>query len=245
MRECIFCSSKASINREHLWPAWVIKSVIQNRSSAIERVIGRKAPITRVGDLKARCICKQCNEGWMSALENSAKPILEPMFHDSPSAIDSVQQRAIAVWTIKTAMVFECVKRDSAFYSTQDRCHLLNSSAPPPDTLIWIGRYVNSQSLFVENHYLSNPKPTSVLGEGCATTFAVGRLVIQSFTVRRSTNGEGKRIVVDIKNGQWDHLLIQVWPVLERVICWPPSLDFGPSVESLEKLAKRFGGRKK
>jgi hypothetical protein len=243
VRECIFCAGK-KLNREDLWPVWVVKSVARDRSSEIERTCGRNPPVTYGGTyLKARCVCERCNGGWMSRLEGSAKPILEPMIHDLPCAIDYVQQSVIAAWTIKTAMVFECTKAESAFYSPEDRRHLLTWLTPPPDAFVWIGRYVNSHALFIENHYLSNTKPTNVLTEGCVTTFAIGRLCLQSFTARRSLQSEGKRITVHTKREQWDRLLIQVWPALEQVIRWPPPLNFGPPIESLEKLAGRIGGR--
>ena len=242
MRECIFCGGK-KLNREDLWPVWVVDSVAKDRSSEIERTFGRNPPDTYRGRyIKSRCVCEKCNCGWMSRLEGTAKPILEPMIHDSPSAIDYVKQSMIAAWTIKTAMVFECTKAESAFYSSEDRRHLLTWQTPPPDTFVWIGRYVNSHSFFIENHYLSNAKPHSVLSEGCATTFAIGRLCLQSFTARRGPESEGKRITIDTKPGHWDRLLIQVWPALEQVIRWPPPLCFGPSLDSLCELAGRFGG---
>ena len=242
MRECIFCAGK-KLNREDLWPVWVVESVAQDRSAEIERIFGRNSPVTYGGKyVKARCVCEQCNGGWMSRLEESAKPILNPMIHDSSCAIDYVQQSVIAAWTIKTAMVFECTKSESAFYSPADRHHLFTWRTPPPDSFVWIGRYVNSHSLFIENHYLSNAKPTNVLSEGCVTTFAIGRLVLQSFTARRRPDGEGKRITLHPKRGQRNRLLIQVWPALEQVIRWPPPLYFGPSIESLKDLSARLGG---
>jgi hypothetical protein len=219
--------------------------VAQGRSSEIEQTFGRNPPVTYGGKyLKARCVCEKCNGGWMSRLESSAKPILEPMIHDSSSVIDYVQQSVIAAWAIKTAMVFECTKASSAFYSQGDRSHLLTWSTPPPDTLVWIGRYVNSHALFVENDYLSNTKPANVLSEGCVTTFAIGRLCLQSFTARRGLKGDGKRITIHPKPGQWDRLLVQVWPAAEQIARWPPPLYFGPSVESLKELAARIGPRR-
>lgn len=179
----------------------------------------------------------------MSDLETGTAPILKPLISDSLCTLDYVQQLALSVWTTKTAMVYECVKEKGtpAFYSAENRQHLLTWSMPPSDTLIWIGRYKDSYSLFSENHYLSNPGSANVLSEGCVTTFAMGRLVTQIFTARRGSHGEGKSIDVARKKGEWDRLLIQIWPVRERFIRWPPPLSFGPSEEHLKQLAKRIG----
>ena len=241
MRQCIFCAGK-KLNLEDLWPVWVIKSVVGKRSSEIERTLGRDVPVSYPGKyLKSHCVCESCNGGWMSRLENSSKPVLEPMIHDSACAVGYREQLTVATWVLKTAMVFECTKADSAFYSTADRRHLYTWRTPPPDTFVWIGRYVNSHALFVENHYLSNAKPTGALSEGCVTTFAIGRLIMQSFTARRRPNAEGKRITVHPKRGEWDRLLTQVWPTADQVVRWPPPLHFGPSLGSLTGLAARLG----
>jgi hypothetical protein len=177
----------------------------------------------------------------MSNLETGTQPILEPLIFDSALPLDYIQQLALSAWTTKTAMVYECVGGKAPFYSTADREHLLTWSTPPPNSLIWIGRFEDSYSLFVENHYLSNLGNANILSEGCVTTFAMGRLVIQIFTARRGPHGEGQSINVARKEGEWERLLIQIWPVQEQVVRWPPPLSFGPSEENLKELAKRIG----
>ena len=242
---CIFCHGRAN-SKEHLWPKWLVDSVVLDRSSTIEMMFATR-PDVIIDDGKyvtCRCVCKKCNEGWMSKLETGTKPILEPLIYDSSSPLDYVKQLALSIWTTKTAMVYECVKGQAAFYTPADRQHLLAWRTPPPDTLIWIGRYENSFTLFVENHYLSNPRNANVLSEGCVTTFAMGRLVIQVFTARRSPHGKGRSINVAKKEGEWDRLLIQIWPALEEVVRWPPPLSFGPSEEKLQELAKRIGSQR-
>lgn len=97
MRECIFCSGKEKINREDLWPKWLIKSAVGDRSSTIERTIGSDAPMTHRGKfVTARCVCEPCNGGWMSLLETHSKPILEPMIHDSTCVLDSAKQSTVS-----------------------------------------------------------------------------------------------------------------------------------------------------
>lgn len=71
--------------------------------------------------VKARCVCEQCNGGWMSLLETRSKPILEPMIHDSPCVLDYSKQSTVSLWTIRTSMVFEYLRRKEAFYSRADR----------------------------------------------------------------------------------------------------------------------------
>ena len=55
--------------------------------------------------------CDTCNGGWMSALENRTKPILGAMIAGNVTTVDVVQQRIIAQWAHKTAMVFDLLTR--------------------------------------------------------------------------------------------------------------------------------------
>jgi hypothetical protein len=238
VRECIFCLSKENLNKEDLWPKWVIKSVVGGRSPKIERTIGGDTVIYAGRWVKARCVCEPCNGGWMRGLENESKPILEPMFHDSPCVLDYSKQSTVSQWTIKTAMTFECIKPKAAFYSRADRQHPFIWKVPPPDTLIWIGRYDDSYSPAIEKHTLSNPK-RYFLGDGNCTTFAIGHLAIQSITARRSTIGEAISRNVETEEGPFDRKLIKVWPLVTDFVLWPPPESIRG--EDTEKLAKRFG----
>src|SRR2546426_2282103 len=89
-RACMFCSSTQGLNREDLWPVWVVDLVIQERTSRIEQMLNPGgAPVVYGGKwVKGRCVCENCNGGWMSTLESATKPILQPMITDSDSVLD-------------------------------------------------------------------------------------------------------------------------------------------------------------
>jgi hypothetical protein len=137
-RACIFCGSRENLNRDDLWPKWLVETVTQDRPSEIERIFGSDSTAHVYGGKwgKGRGVCEQCNGGWMSNLESKIKPILEPLIFDSSSVLDYVQQSAIAIWTLKTAMAFECIKgaastpatANEVFYSAADRQHLMPTS---------------------------------------------------------------------------------------------------------------------
>ena len=97
-RKCIFCHS-GNLSKEHLWPDWaspLLPPSLDNRNSQQLRITENthlvKPPEFKVrqGSLwttKLRVVCASCNNGWMSALENKAKPILIPMI-DTKSSHD-------------------------------------------------------------------------------------------------------------------------------------------------------------
>lgn len=252
-RACIFCGSRTDLNREDLWPKWLVKAVVQNRPSKIEQILGQDTPHLYAGKwVKGRGVCERCNGGWMSDLETKIKPILEPLIFDSSSVLDYVQQSAVAIWTMKTAMVFECVKgaastvatANEVFYYAADRQHLMQWSTPPPDTFVWLGRYEPEFSLWTQNDHLSNAQPRGLLDEGSATTFAIGRCLIQALTVRRPPESANEVQTRPIRHDKslWSDALIQIWPASDNFAQWPP-LRTVSSLDNLDQLARRFGKR--
>lgn len=66
-------------------------------------------------NLRTRAVCKSCNEGWMSTLENQAKPVLRGL-EDSAAArshleIPRADALTVARWAQKTALTHELTTR--------------------------------------------------------------------------------------------------------------------------------------
>lgn len=180
----------------------------------------------------------------MSRLENSAKPFLEPLIHDSAGTLDFSQQGLLSFRSTKTAMVFECVDRTKNwFYSDSERQHVPRWGTPPAGTLIWIGRYANGLSLSAQGNNLSSPRDKSPLSAARVTTLLVGQFAIQVLTVRSKAGGDAVGFIPETTQSPWDRLLTQVWPVVDPVIRWPPVLSFNDSENRFEKLVQRFDFR--
>ena len=78
--QCIFCNGHPLI-KEDAWPQWLVTLVGRDRISctvwqgdSIQRRFPTKGIVQRVV-----CVCAACNNGWMSQLESTAKPILAPL----------------------------------------------------------------------------------------------------------------------------------------------------------------------
>ena len=88
-----------------------------------------------------RAVCQDCNNGWMSALENSVKGFLGPMILDGQhTRLSRHNQRQLASWTLKTILIAQCLHAENKrvipdsvykeFYAAQD---------PGDNHLIWLG----------------------------------------------------------------------------------------------------------
>ena len=244
VRTCIFCDRKAN-TLEDVWPKWLLASIGHDSTSPTQywNTI-KRPPKTWPGPrFLVKQVCKDCNEGWMSTLENGARRTMGSLVNDISVTLDSDRQQILALWGCKTAMVFEGAKQNkNQFYSEADRHFLRERQVPPTDTLVWIGRYSQSNLLHAEGRKLVARQPiaSAPAEDGCATTFVMKKLVIQVLSIKRKPESHAANIRLEVQGGSWGRKLIQIWPVAERRVSWPPTQSFGEHDNSLKELIRRF-----
>jgi hypothetical protein len=112
---CIFCG-KPGVTKEHVWPDWLLKYIPKdgvNHASLsethhrthVEREVRKHAGAPYSGTL--RIVCGSCNNGWMSVLQNDAKPILLPLVLGEERTLFRKHQALLAAWMAMFAMVTE------------------------------------------------------------------------------------------------------------------------------------------
>jgi hypothetical protein len=75
-----------------------------------------------------KCVCSQCNNGWMHDLEQRSIPVLGAMLHDIATPLDSEQQATLALWSLKTAIVVEAAKpSDDRHFMQPERSNYANN----------------------------------------------------------------------------------------------------------------------
>jgi hypothetical protein len=244
VRVCLFCPNRAG-TLEDVWPLWVIKSVGADPESPTEFWNTVNAPPHRWAGpkFKTRKVCRGCNNGWMSALEFSARPTMGGLINDIAMELDAEQQRLLALWAVKTVMVIEGVKQaKNGFYTPEERIAFRQNLVPPMQTTVWLGRCAQSNNLHGEARklHVSNPTATNPLEDGCATTFVIGRLVMQVLSIKRKPDAMHGSLRLRMRSGPWDTKLVQVWPVENRRVGWPPPESFTEVNDELRDLRRRF-----
>jgi hypothetical protein len=245
-RTCIFCQQRG-VSREHAWPKWLLSSIGNcNPSSMTEALLGPKNPsVTWTGpEVTVNCVCRTCNNGWMSDLEGRARPIVGSLLNDVSFSLDSSQQSDLTLWSVKTAMVFEATDRTRRwFYSDVNRKLLCNSREIPHRTRVWIGRYAQSNILCSEARklYERTPRDANPFAGGHVVTFVICRLAIQVLTLRLKPEFEtAAEVTLHINPGPWESLLSQIRPAESKVLKWPPRMSFDNSGITFEQLSGRF-----
>jgi hypothetical protein len=179
----------------------------------------------------------------MSDLEAAVRPTMGSLINDISLRLDEEQQRLLAQWAVKTAMVIEGVKQaKNSFYTAEQRSTFRQTLTPPTDTAIWLGRCAQSNNLHGEARklHVSNPTATNPLEDGCATTFVIGRLVMQVLSVKRKPDAMHGSLPLRMRSGPWDKKLVQIWPVENQRVAWPPPDSFSDLDDGLRDLRRRF-----
>jgi hypothetical protein len=148
-RFCIFCGGPG-LTREHIYANWLrnyipreMKSYTKS-SSLIHptriKTLVKKEP----GDPHSRrvkVVCGSCNNGWMSKLQESAKPILIPLIKGEHAILDRDSQAVISAWVSMAVIVADSAEPDKSAIHETDRQWLYRNKSAPMNWTIWLGDF--------------------------------------------------------------------------------------------------------
>src|SRR5262245_17714295 len=114
IRSCLFCTNPLPERaHEHVIPKWLIEylgvrdevlfqAIAQTEDGAL---LKQRTPATQ-SFVEGR-VCKQCNNGWLSDLENQARPFLTDLMSGQRTlhALSAEERLLLARWAAKTAFV--------------------------------------------------------------------------------------------------------------------------------------------
>ncbi len=205
---CIFCDNESG-SEEHLWGAWIHRRV---KFGPIRMQEGTGPEL--IDDDPERTIntvCHTCNNTWMSRLEEKNIPAVGDMLENKPTVIDAGRQRLLMEWAVKTAIVMDSIKDrhgDEKFY-TRDECVAMRLSQEiPKGSRMWIGALTDRTRI----------------GTGIANTIVVGYVAVQVVTIHMTLDCDIPE--VQPKPGDWDNMLIQLYPKVHKNVNWPPKVSF-------------------
>jgi hypothetical protein len=166
----------------------------------------------------------------MSRVENKTKPIIACMFEDLTIPLDRQQQTLLSNWAVKTAMVLDSIKNpqsNSRFYRKPECVTFRERRIIPDRVRIWIGRSaLSALGAYGTDVTIVTPQG-SPLGVGTATTIVVGHLAVQAMALQLHPEFKDRSITdVNPKPGDWDNLLVQIWPIAHDSVMWPPRVTF-------------------
>jgi hypothetical protein len=149
--KCIFCGGH-DLTKEHIWAKWLnpyLPKYIVNHTISFETIFPDRLvheTQLRSGSVQSgrlRRVCRSCNTGWMSNLQEETKPILLPLILGQNSNLHRKAQSILSSWIAMFAMVAEFLDKTETrvAISPEDRLFLKTNLTAPPNMKIWIGYY--------------------------------------------------------------------------------------------------------
>ena len=243
--ECIFCGQIKRATREHVYPVWVRKGLGATGPTTITRTkpainLTRQEKTTGLTWVLHHSICRDCNTGWMSTkLEDEVKDCLLPAMLGQWAAFSVEQQRLIAAWAVKTALLFELKAKEDGGQVTlapQSNLNWLYQHREHPEaplgSQVWIAA-VDAELGTVDAqpgwHNVTTSLPPFDM-QFYAVTFAVGYLVFQvigqDFRESDHQTPSGGPLYVHQRPDWLLEYVNSIWPARSEVIDWPRSRRF-------------------
>jgi hypothetical protein len=204
-RTCIFCGKLGSISKEHFWPEWLesyLPKQAENAYVSELHVAEGKVPkrlqdrMERQGSVttkKIRVVCKNCNNGWMSRLEESAKMIMRPVLEGHSYTLAKTEIQTLACWVAVKTIVGEHAEGQMALTPAADRFLLHESHRIPEYFRIFVGTHISDTKAAYVRHSTTvsrtmdgpnPPLPPGVRRNIQTVTFLVGPLLFHTIAAR-------------------------------------------------------------
>lgn len=142
----MFCGAPPPLTEEHVWSQWLAAEVpdLGHFGMEVTGIFGDQGSFRRQrrkpSSVKPKIVCADCNNGWMSQLQERAKPDLVPLFRGEVTTLDQEAQARVASWLAMTAYTAAWANRDHGGWAIpQDhRTELCATGHPPVRSQIWI-----------------------------------------------------------------------------------------------------------
>jgi len=118
--KCLFCQRDKTLTLEHVLPNWLSALYPKNTMVTNQFTGGtNKLWPSKIFQHKARIVCANCNNGWMSDLEAKTQPIIREMVSLNKIPLDKNSQDTLAFWSQKTVSML-CQSVPGGLKITQD-----------------------------------------------------------------------------------------------------------------------------
>lgn len=228
---------------EHVFAKWISRLLADGAPFTLTKRPGRSASGLHTINVRNRATCRVCNGGWMSRSESEATTLLPPTIAGESCQWTATQQRSIARWAFKTALMLDRSSLASAVAPMHHFKYLYERQTPPASATIYLARYFPNAGEEHVGVLGSSYRPTGVdpdlYPDPYQITFNVGQVVFQVLGHSGTAPVELRRagisdagLVVPMSD-----VFRQTWPLRTESLAWPP-MGGALNTGSLRALAR-------
>lgn len=195
-------------------------------------------------DLTAGVVCKSCNSGHMSQLEQyKARPALKELIaNKQPKFLTPKDCAAIAAFAFKVTVIASRMIQDrEEIFSENIRYNFAKTLTTPEGFRVWLAcrsSMFRTTGVF-RSTYLDHRKPRYGF-KGYTCTFGIGNVLLQA--IYASWTNPATRAILEppafTSHSFTDGYTVEIWPNAPVRAAWPPRLQIGD--ELIEKFIERW-----
>ena len=186
-------------------------------------------------DMRAKVVCKVCNESWMSDIEaRHGKPAMSGLILGKQvKEITADQAHSISLFAFKTAIIAnQMLPKDEEFFDISQRYAFRESLLIPPDIRMWLFGFEpeNAGGIRSRSVYFPNKHATRLTLNICS--FYVGQFGFQVV----SATCFGVTQIESLPTP--DDLTVLFYPAIKPRVSWPRNVVLGR--EAFDGFAARW-----
>jgi hypothetical protein len=237
--ECAFCADTANRSGEHFWSDWMSplfpgEKRFINTNTEMKAAKEWSEPVLNV---KAKVVCKACNEGWMSNIESQhAKPaMMELIAGKVDIPIPQARARSIALFAFKTAVICDHTRRSYPirFFPRQLRHRFREMLEIPHNVQMWFAGFLPRADGACLTIYHNLPGPDGLDLYVC--TYCVGHFVFQVVADRKPISSH-----LSPADKRFENIAVPFWPRIADGFVWPPKAVL-MTARDFQDFANRWG----
>ncbi|MBP2566974.1 hypothetical protein [Agrobacterium tumefaciens] len=222
---CMYCGN-TNLSKEHIFPRWLQQYIPPpayrgGHSTSIVRSEGhveiRFEKENRLGDIlnkTVRSVCVTCNNEWMSALQNDAKPLIVDLIQRFHLPNSETERRIIAAWVVMTALSWEQLDKATSTSNIKERSVLKQKIEPPENWFVFIGEFhgdMRSKRIRRRAGLGHRENFPDIVSSHQTTTFAFGKVAFAAYSSNNFTKLEPSDL-------EQEYGMVCIWP------CYSPLL---------------------
>ena len=269
--ECVFCrATDVPMSDEHVFGNWIHRLFGRDPNGRAEVVNAEGVPMGWNRGLFSdvlTIVCDECNNEWMSVMENDVSALLGPMILDGRTTVlPPPFQAKLAAWAVKTAFVADYLPTGSSVVPEAEYDRSYRSADPDDERrrlplsgqMVWIAHratFLDQAGRRAVGQILMEPMLTLRVSEGedgeaaktnLDTWLSQGMggcyfsITCGHFVCQVVGHNFPIAGQIDVNAREPDQLLRQIWPVSEP-LTWPPpaAIETIGGLEALHRALPR------
>jgi hypothetical protein len=224
---CLFCQQRdAKISVEHILSASIRRHIGGTDYTATIYRQPKGGRLEQRGEFETptptftrRIYCELCNNGWMQEMDVAAEPVLGPLIHGEDARLSLDDQKQLATWSWKVALVCESLAGASRQVPDDEFHRFFLDRRPPPGEPIDLMHYTGGT---IRHEYARREITQTADVEVPRAHAVLITVIIEQFVMQTSVpvTGLARRAIINADDR------VVIWPSTIQGVRWPPPIGF-------------------